>query len=428
MRFVLAIPILLCGFVVGQELPKGEGWTVPPPVKQSQANGVKHSPADIGRQFAVIEPVDGTFSRAVSDDGRFIVSTDYEKNRVYVQSSADGGVVANISPPPKYKITILSECCLSPGGDFVAAGVEKGEGQYENPAVVVWDVATGRVDGTYVGVNKAYGFTDCFDAIAVTKDHVIATVTARNGASLEEKSFVRVWDRASSKLVHSFAGHRRGVKALAVYPASGLVATGGEDRIVIVWEAKTGREVAVLDEHESEIEAVAFSPDGTKILSGGFECSVRLWDIASRKRLAKWQLGLHDAQEEAKMRALEAQRDLEFKVSLLAGNPKRTESLLITWPFSRVRSVAFSPDGGRAVVGLLAIAPQTLTHATNPVLIDLKSGEVIPLPAAFQAEPISAVKAVFVRDGNAIMFNKEIRERVRGEDKARTVLSVTGIP
>lgn len=397
-------------------------------MEKEQAERAERRRADIGRQFAAIEPAGGTYRMAVSGDGRLIASIDAEKNRVCVQSSEDGAVVANITPPPKRMLAFsFSKCCLSPDGAFVAAVVPKEEGQYSNvPVVVVWDVASGRVDGTYVGVNESDGFTDYFDAIAVTKDHVIATATARKSG--EEKAFVRVWDRASSKLVHSFAGHRRPVKALAVHPASGLVATGGEDRVIIVWEAGTGREVAVLDEHESEVEAVAFSPDGAKILSGGFECSARLWDIAGRRRLAKWQLGLHDAHEEAKMRMKQAQHRIQSTIDDLSGNARVSVSPLSTWPFPRVSSVAFSRDGGRVVVGLQAIAPQTLTHATNPVLIDLKSGDVIPLPAAFQAEPLSAVNAVFVRDGNAIMFNKEIRERIRGEVKTRTVLSITGIP
>ena len=397
-------------------------------MEKEQAERAERRRADVGREFVAIEPAGGTYRMTVSDDGRLIVSTDAEKNRVYVQSSEDGAVLASISPPPKRALDFSSAiCCLSPGGDFVAAVVPKEEGQYSNvPVVVVWDVASGRVDGTYVGVDESDGFTDFIDTIAITRDHVIATVTARKSG--EEKPFVRVWDRASRKLVHSFAGHRRPVKALAVHPASGLVATGGEDRVIIVWEAGTGREVAVLDEHESEIEAVAFSPDGAKILSGGFECSARLWDIAGRKRLAKWQLGLHDAQEEAKMRMKQAQHRMQSTIDALSGNARVSVSPLSTWPFPRVSSVAFSRDGGRVVVGLQAIAPQTLTHTTNPVLIDLKSGEVIPLPAAFQAEPLSVVNAVFVRDGNAIMFNKVIRERIRGEVKTRTVLSVTGIP
>jgi hypothetical protein len=395
---------------------------------KEQAELAERRRSDIGRQFVAIEPAGGTYRMAVSADGRLIASLDAEKNRVYIQSSEDGAVVANMTPPAKRAMDFsFSTCCLSADGAFVAAVVPKEEGQYTNvPVVVVWDVANGRVDGSYTGVKESDGFTDYLDAIALTKEHVIAAATGRKSG--EEKSFVRVWDRASSKLVHSFAGHRRPVKALAVHAESGLVATGGEDRVVIVWDAGTGREVAVLDEHESEIEAVAFSPDGTQILSGGFECSVRLWDIAGRKRLAKWQLGLHDAQEEAKMRMAQAQHRMQSTIDALSGNARVSVSPLSTWPYPRVSSVAFSRDGGRVAVGLQAIAPQTLKHTTNPVLIDLKSGEVVPLPTAFQAEPLSAVNAVFVRDGNAIMFNKVIRERIRGEVQARTVLSVTGIP
>ncbi len=383
--------------------------------------------ADIGREFVAFRPMGGTHRMAVSGDGRFVASIDGDKNRVVVQTTTDGDVTAKLTPPPGRKLDVLGTCCLSPDGSAAAAVVANdAEAVVERRFVAVWDVSSGRITASCTGISEATGFSDYLDAVALSSEHVIAPATSRKG--FDEKAVVRVWNRSSSGLAYSFVGHRKRVKAIAVHDGRGLVATGGEDRVVIVWDAATGREVAVLDDHESEIEALAFSPDGTRIASGGFECSVRLWDIADRKLQFKWQLGLYDAQKEAKMRMDEMQRQLQSRIDSLSGNARLSVSALASWPYPRVSSVAFSSDGGRIVVGFHAPVPQSLAYKTNPVLIDLASRNIVPLPAAFLAEPLRSVNAAFVRGGDAVMFNKVVSERVRGEVKSHSVLSVTGIP
>jgi hypothetical protein len=397
-------------------------------IEKDKAERAERRRADIGRQFIAIEPPGGTYRMAVSGNGRFIASIDAEGNRIVVQSTDEGKVIAQLTPPAKRRFDgMFSTCCMSSDGGAVAAVVSEEEGQaFGVPFVVVWDVVTTSITGLYSGVKEVGGFTDYLNLVCLTRDHVVAAATSRKAA--EEKSLVRVWDRDKSTLVRSFEGHRKPVKAIDVHSESGLVATGGEDRVVIVWDAETGREIAVFDDHESEVEAVAFSPDGTQVISGGFECSVRLWDVASRKLQAKWQLGLHDSQEEAKMRMAEAERRLQSQLDSLSGRSRITVSPVAAWPYPRVSNVAFSSDGARVVVGLQAPLPQAVTHKTNPVLIDVAAREIVLLPAAFQAEPLGAVKAYFVRDGDAVMFTKVLRERVRGEVKLRTVLSINGIP
>lgn len=81
------------------------------------------------------------------------------------------------------------------------------------------------------------------------------------------------------RLHEGFGGHTDGVEALAVSPASGLLATAGLDGTVRLWDLAVGTPAAgPLSGHEGPVRAIAFSPDGRRIASGGADGTVRLWD------------------------------------------------------------------------------------------------------------------------------------------------------
>jgi WD40 repeat protein len=117
-----------------------------------------------------------------------------------------------------------------------------------------------------------------------------------------------------------FLGHTDDVGCAVFTPDGRQALSSGYDACVRVWDVETGREVRRFTGHKGPVWSVAVSPDGRRALSssGGAlerpaeerECSVCLWEVESGKEL----------------RRIEAQ----------------------SWAFT---SVAFSPDGRRALFG-----------------------------------------------------------------------------
>src|SRR5687768_6585527 len=83
--------------------------------------------------------------------------------------------------------------------------------------------------------------------------------------------------------MHTLAGHRHAIRALAYSPGSeSLLASAGDDRSIRLWDPAAGRELALLECRRDGILALAFSPDGQRLASGGRAGSLTAWDVASR--------------------------------------------------------------------------------------------------------------------------------------------------
>jgi hypothetical protein len=88
---------------------------------------------------------------------------------------------------------------------------------------------------------------------------------------------VRLWDRESGKLVHSFEGHTAPVWAIAFSPDGKQILSGSSDKTVRLWDSESGKLVHSFEGHTAPVWAIAFSPDGKQILSGSEDKTVRLW-------------------------------------------------------------------------------------------------------------------------------------------------------
>lgn len=86
-------------------------------------------------------------------------------------------------------------------------------------------------------------------------------------------------------MLHELKGHSSRVEEVAFSPDGKLLATGGNDNLVMLWDVKTGEHVNVLAELPERVCAIAFSPDSRVLASGdcltfpgSLTCNIIFWD------------------------------------------------------------------------------------------------------------------------------------------------------
>jgi WD40 repeat protein len=216
--------------------------------------------------------------------------------------------------------------------------------------VRVWDVADGReshvLRGHTVPVNSA-----------------VFTPDGRHVVSGSDDMTVRLWDLSNDREMRKYVGHQAGVYCVAVSGDGRVAASAGFDRTVRLWDLESDRELHRLDGHTDLVFSVAFTPDGRRILSGSLDKTLRIWDRESGRKLASLE------GDQGGVRCLAISPDGRFA---LAGS---ADKLIHLWrllpadlaesipygPLAEVRrfeghtadvvSVAFSPDGRRALTG-----------------------------------------------------------------------------
>jgi WD40 repeat protein len=139
----------------------------------------------------------------------------------------------------------------------------------EDGAIVIWDLASGRIEKTINAGGKV-------TALCFSRDgHTLASAT-------EDHSIV-LWDLQSGALQQKLQKHSAMINALAFSPDGRLLASGSDDRTVIIWDTASGKSRHTLKGHDQTVTSLAFSPDGSLIASAGGNASVVLWEVRTGK-------------------------------------------------------------------------------------------------------------------------------------------------
>ena len=93
---------------------------------------------------------------------------------------------------------------------------------------------------------------------------------------------VGVFDRGSSALLHTLAGHTGPVRAVAFSSDGSQVATACDDGFVRLFDSRHAELVAAFEGHKGWALSVDWGADDLTALSGGADAGVRLWDLRTR--------------------------------------------------------------------------------------------------------------------------------------------------
>jgi WD40 repeat protein/energy-coupling factor transporter ATP-binding protein EcfA2 len=270
----------------------------------------------------------------------------------------------------------VNAVAVSPDGRLVVSGSR-------DKTLKVWDLESGEDLRTLSGHGaRVY-------QVAVSPDGRLVV-----SGSMDKT--VKVWDLESGEDLRTLSGHGAPVTAVAVTPDGRLVVSGSGDNTLKVWDLESGEDLRTLSGHGEPVTTVAVTPDGRLLLSGSWDKTVRVWDLETGEKL--WTL-THSAPlvgvaaKRDDRRAVSASSDGTVKVwnletgeDLRAGIPRlgdctsmavtldgrvllgsdelRHEGLVMVTSLEtgddlgtigrhdrRVRALAVTPDGRRAVSG-----------------------------------------------------------------------------
>jgi WD40 repeat protein len=160
---------------------------------------------------------------------------------------------------------------FSPNNRFAAsAGNDK--------TVRIWDVETGAEI-------RRLDHSDWVLAIAFSPDGKY--LLAGTNELLDEGGLGFQWEIATGAKIHTFAGHAKGVPAVAWAAKGDLLATAGWDKSIRLWHAGDGTLAGEIKE-PATIIAVAFSADGRLIAAaGGTDETVHIAEVETGREVQK---------------------------------------------------------------------------------------------------------------------------------------------
>lgn len=113
---------------------------------------------------------------------------------------------------------------------------------------------------------------------ALSVNHILAT-------GGEDKIIV-LWDLQSGQMIGELIGHQGTVKTLTFNPSGQMLASGADDGSIRLWDVSNLQEINTLTEHGHVINDLKFNSMGTKFASASSNGHIVLWDAHTYERLA----------------------------------------------------------------------------------------------------------------------------------------------
>ncbi len=295
-------------------------WSVPSGAPLAQVD-LQH-PAMLGAHGLLVgwSAEDGCVRAMTQDDGRVLASVNCAKP-VGLTLSRDGALIAMwteqdslevMSLPGFKRVTTLrggskETCCalFFPDSHVIVAAVGDSIRLWSLPdGALRWSRCVGEratslslspsADRLIVGerwgkfhILRAADGTPLVDA-RLRRSHDVAT------AFVDDKTFVVAevnslvfYDAATARPINPTTHHLGELKALAVVPETGVLATASVDHSAALWRLSDGAQLTALF-HENAVGAIALSPDGKLAATSGADDVVKLWRTSDAEEVARF--------------------------------------------------------------------------------------------------------------------------------------------
>ncbi len=343
-------------------------------------------------------------SVALSPDGKRAL-TGSEDGTAVLWDAATGDKLRTLQGHTRW----VNSVAFSPDGQRVltASSVDN--------SVVVWDAATGDK------LRTLKGQAGDMSSVALSPDgRRVLTGSIINTAVL--------WDAATGEKLRTLRGHAFDVSSVAFSPDGKRALAGSQSPfswvgMAVVWDGISGEPPHTLKGPTGAVTSVAFSPDGKHALTCSFEGTAALWDAVTGEKFRT--LGRETIVGPSVAFSPDGKRVLTG-AGALAADGVTLDHTAVVWDVTTggklltlrghtntVRSVAFSPDGKRALTG---------SYDKTAVLWDATSGEKL---RTFRGHTDWVYSVAFSPDGQRVLTGSVDKAAVLWDaatgDKLRTL-------
>ena len=176
---------------------------------------------------------------------------------------------------------LLATALIALVGDVQANGFRKLEG-HGGPVMAVAAsggvAATGSFDnsvGLWSGDGVGPVWLDGHEAAVKT----VVFAGTELVASAGDDNVVIIWDRATRTAMHRLTGHDAKIMSLAASPDGLMIASASWDGRIGIWDARWGKLIRWIDGHTGNVNDVAFGSPGS-LYSASYDGTVREWRLA----------------------------------------------------------------------------------------------------------------------------------------------------